>query len=353
MADVRTRTTLLVGALSVLLPLLPMPTSGCAPYDPFPEACHEDAIIGGTTTTDWPAVGLYYSWNYGVMCTATLVNESVVLTAAHCIDYSGYGDVFFVGYNFDHMNNGNSYTLTDCIAAQNGTDIAVCLLAQPLTTVDIIPVNTTPMDNSWVGDWLHYVGFGSNTYYGGPGSGVKRETSIQVNEISSYEYIHYTPGTNICSGDSGGPSLVDIDGHWHVAGVNSAVSSNSGDACSGWGYEVRVDRALDFLGDFFDPYQHPIGDDDDDSHPGDDDTEWSDDDTSDVWGDDDTSDPGGGHHDDDPPVDELPAPRVKGDYGEPRACAVGVDARACARPLLLLFLLSVIAVAWWRARRSP
>jgi len=325
--------------------------SGCAPYDSLPGACSEDAIIGGTTTTDWPAVGLYYSWNYGVMCTATLVNESVVLTAAHCIDYSGYGDVFFVGYDFNHINNSNSYTLTDCIPAQNGTDIAVCLLAQPLTTVDIIPVNTTPMDNSWVGDWLHYVGFGSNTYYGGPGSGLKRETSIQLYEIYSYEYVHYTQGTNICSGDSGGPSLVDINGHWHVAGVNSAVSSNSGDACSGWGYEVRVDQALDFLGDYFDPYQHPIGDDDDDddSHPGDDDTHWGDDDTAGSWGDDDTYDPDGGGPDDFPPTDDLPMPKVRGDYGDEFACIVGRGDGA--RPLIVLALLSIIAVAYWRARR--
>jgi len=341
---------------AVVLAALAFPAPwACAPHDLLPEgaACHEQGIIGGTTTQDWPAVGLYYSWNYGVMCTATLVNESVILTAAHCIDYSGYGDVFFVGYNFDHMNNSNSYTLTDCIAAPNGTDIAVCLLAQPLTTVDIIPVNTTPMDNSWVGEWLHYVGFGSNTYYGGPGSGLKRETSIQLYEIYSYDYVHYTPGTNICSGDSGGPSLVDINGHWHVAGVNSAVSSNDWDACSGWGYEVRVDRSLDFLGDYFDPYQHPIGD-DDDSHPGDDDdqhgdddTHWGDDDTAGSWGDDDTAGPG--PEEPFPPLSDLPFPKVKGDYGDPPACALGLD--ATRRPLVLLVLLTIVAIGCWRARR--
>ncbi|MBT3305960.1 MAG: hypothetical protein HN377_05690, partial [Alphaproteobacteria bacterium] len=89
-----------------------------------------------------------------------------------------------------------------------------------------------------------------------------RETDIQVYEYYNYEYVHYTVGTNTCSGDSGGPGLVDLDGDWYVAGVNSSVFSQSGDPCTnGGGNEMRVDAELSFLDDYFDPYEPPPPDD--------------------------------------------------------------------------------------------
>jgi Trypsin len=222
-------------------------------------------IIGGTETQEWEPIGAYYQLDNGVMCTTTLVAEDVVLLAAHCVEMASSNQVFFVGYNVDMLDGSNSYDITECFMSPSGYDTAVCLLAEPLTTVETLPINLTPFDETWDDQWFHYVGFGVNTGYGGAGAGLKRETDIQMNQWDAWEYSHFTEGTNTCSGDSGGPSLVELDGHYYVAGVNSSVGSETGDPCSGFGIEMRVDAEIDFLDDYFDPLEYqPDGDDDDD-----------------------------------------------------------------------------------------
>lgn len=221
-------------------------------------------IIGGTETQEWEPIGAYYQLDNGVMCTTTLVAEDVLLLAAHCVEMPSSNQVFFVGYDVDMMNETNSYDITECFKSPSGYDTAVCLLAEPLTTVDTLPINLTPFDETWDEMWFHYVGFGVNTGYGGSGAGLKRETDVQMYQWDAWEYIHYTEGTNTCSGDSGGPSLAEFDGHYYIAGVNSSVGSDTGDPCSGYGVEMRVDAEIDFLDDYFDPLEYQPNDEDDD-----------------------------------------------------------------------------------------
>ncbi len=268
------------------------------------------AIIGGQETSDWPAVGAYViDGGYGGMCTATLVTPDVAVTAAHCAELSGPNDQFYVGYDLFSATQADLFSISEAIVhpdydaySQNPRDVAVLLLDEPLTSVDPIPLNETPMTNSWIGDWFHYVGFGVDDQYGGNNSGYKRETDIQVNEVYNLEYIHYTPGTNTCSGDSGGPGLADLDGQWYVAGINSSVFPVQGgqDACHGAGYQMRVDAEMTF----FNQYVQSTGDDDDDT--ADDDDTVGDDDT----GDDDTADDDDAVDDDDTPAGDDDEPIV-------------------------------------------
>ncbi len=303
-------------ALPLTLLLL---TTGCM-YEEFldPADLPEDirmlgqGIVGGTPTSDWPAVGAYLiDQGYGGMCTATLVTEEWLLTAAHCVDQSGM-DYFYVGDNINAAGASDFHRIADVYAhpgynpnSYHPHDIAVMRLQSPITNITPIPVNTESMTNSWAGTWLHYVGFGSSTTYSGPGAGEKRETDIQIYEVYSYEYLHYTPNTNTCSGDSGGPGLVDLDGQWYVAGVNSSVGATQQgqDPCSGYGFEMRPDAELNFIDDYFDPFEVPTDDDDDDDDNGDDDD------------------------DDVPVISELPEPHVEDDYGLPEGCAC-TEARA-------------------------
>ncbi len=309
-------------------------TTSCSPHEPWepPDELYEKVggIIGGTPTSGWPAVGAYLiDGGYGGMCTATLVAPDVLLTAAHCVEYSGNDDMFYVGDDVNNATWNDLWDIDQAIAHPgynwNGSpyhDVAVLLLNQPLFGVDPIPANTTPFENSWVGDWFHYVGFGVDDYYGGNNAGIKRETDIQLYEYYSWEYVHYTEGTNTCSGDSGGPSMVELGGDWYVAGINSFVQAieNNQDACHGIGVEMRVDADLDFFDDYFDPY------------PGDDDA--GDDDASD----DDAGDDDAGDDDDD------------GQYlvGPENDCSC--SQHATARPASAAALL-VLALGWLIRRR--
>jgi V8-like Glu-specific endopeptidase len=243
-------------------------------------------IVGGTETEGWPAVGAYLiDGGDGGLCTATLVRPDVLLTAAHCADDHG---------NYELWNNvadvwGSGTTgwviatevvihpLYEVVDSSYAHDMAVLLLDEPITDIQYIPVNTENVDYTWQETWLHFVGYGSDSYYGGPGSGSKRETDVQIYDYYPETLITYTAGTNTCTGDSGGPAFVERDGNWYVAGVvSSGFAWNQGeDSCHGAGVQMRVDHELDFLSEFFDPYETPyedVGDDDDsDTTVGDDD----------------------------------------------------------------------------------
>jgi len=250
-------------------------TPGCAPVGPQTDSLGL-GIVGGDETSGWPAVAAYMvNGGAGGMCTATLVRPDVMLTAAHCVDESTMWDMVVFAPDIYDSNSNNTYDVAQAIAHPNyfhsdtqiRNDMAVLLMQDKVDDVDFIPVNTVEMDDDWVGDIMHYVGYGSNTTYGGPGGGQKRETDIEVNDVYDDSFVHYSVGTNTCSGDSGGPAFVNHDGHWYVVGVVSyGFATQSGqDTCSGGGVEMRPDAELDFLSEYFDPYDDPYlnGDDDD------------------------------------------------------------------------------------------
>ena len=279
---------------SALLVAAALAFAGCtSPFPGEPPAIGR-GITGGTETTDWPAIGVYLidGGNAG-MCTATLVQPGVALTASHCAEGAGENDLFVTCDVLWEAAVGDYHEVAETVMhpeysgqAHNIHDVALLLLSDPIVDIEPIPVNTTPFDHTWNDRLLHYVGFGSNSVYGGGGGGVKRETDIELYEYYPEMYVHWSDYTNTCSGDSGGPGMVDLEGYWYVAGVNSTVFSgdNPDDACSGGGIAMRVDYELDFLAQYFDPYEtpypDPAGDDDDSADDG------ADDDSADEVGDD-------------------------------------------------------------------
>jgi V8-like Glu-specific endopeptidase len=341
---------------SILLAIVGSTAPGCGPAEPWtppPDLhVHGMGIVGGSETSAWPAVGAYLiDGGHGGMCTATLVSPEVLLTAAHCADLSGPGDLFYVGSNALDATADDVYEIDQAIVHPgynwHGSpyhDVAVLLLHEPITDIEPIPVNTESMSPAWVGDWLHYVGFGVDDHYNGNNSGIKRETDIQLYDVGSHEYVHWTVGTNVCSGDSGGPSLVDHDGEWHVAGINSFVGAteHGEDACHGVGVEMRVDADLDFFDAYFDPY--PSGDDDDTA----DDDDAADDDTADDdVADDDTADDDAAD-DDDTADDDVWVDPGDGEVSLTSGCECS-GAASSTTPSLALLLLAACSVV---GRRS-
>jgi len=241
-----------------------------------PPAMLGQGIIGGTETDGWPAVGLYLINGGSGTCTATLIRPDVLLTAGHCADGAGdsewwsnaaqpWGDEDATWLQAAEVVMHPQYEVGESWYAH---DMALLLLDEPITEFDYIPVNTTPVDYTWQDKWLHFVGYGSDTYYGGPGGGIKREVDVQVYDYYPETIFTYTNGKNTCTGDSGGPAFAEIDGHWHVAGVVSwgYAIGESNDSCHGVGAQMRVDYELDFLSEYLDPYEVPYdltGDDDD------------------------------------------------------------------------------------------
>ena len=192
-------------------------------------------IINGIETNyeTWQGViGLMFSSGYmSHICTGTLIDTEVVLTAGHCVYMPEEGidlinentnDLEIVGgSNMDiHYTwasriikhdkwNGNIY---DPLAV----DLAIIYLEEPVLGVETYGLSHSPLQ---VGQNGIIVGYGNNTNSGG--DTVHREGTTKVIELKGEKVFELGYPTGTCRGDSGGPFFASQDDKWVVAGVTS------------------------------------------------------------------------------------------------------------------------------------
>lgn len=223
-----------------------------------PTASNEAPIINGVETTGYPNVIALYGKKpgeqKGSLCTAELVAPTVLLTAAHCVSPAVVGD----GLVFSALTAAN---LTDqanpsprvpvsevhwdsAFNAQqltNGHDIAVAILAQPITDVPLLKISRSTPTNLTK---ARLVGYGLNNGQQQTGAGIKRTAEVPIGSISeTFVTTGSWGGTTMCNGDSGGPVLATINGEDVIIGVNSYGFIQ----CLGTGSSTRVDAYLDFI----------------------------------------------------------------------------------------------------------
>jgi len=180
------------------------------------------------------------SWTNG--CTGTLVTDSVVLTAAHCVqDWHGTlapGDLRFA-MGRDSAQPEATLAVAEVhphpgYLGEADHDVALLVLAQPAssTGLDVLPIaaNTRTLDASFVSTWVQNVGYGSTET--NEDNHVRFWTTEEVTQVLPGEFVVYGQGvSSVCYGDSGGPSL-HLWGGAHLA-VIGTVS---------WGDESCVDH---------------------------------------------------------------------------------------------------------------
>lgn len=197
-------------------------------------------------------------------CTATLVSGSTLVTAAHCVVghmtkerleggkvTAAFGSVYSQPLFPPIEVTRVAYPDKDPFVFDPKTlrhDIALLYLKSPVKFAGISPSELHKGAPTWQqvqtgGTKLIFVGFGFNVLNNEKvGLGIKREASWAISAFDDYAVSFSVPGTNTCSGDSGGPGFLE--------GTNSlilaAITSGGDDACT-YGFDTRVDAYLSWL----------------------------------------------------------------------------------------------------------
>ncbi len=236
--------------------------AGCGPADEgAPVGWTHAPIIGGTVTTEYPAIGRLFAGQLGhsgSLCTATLIGKATVLTAAHCIVY-GEPHHFITdddkAYPASSVVQHSGWDPTDHQKYPNDIGLVKLGIApskiKPMLITDRAPSK---------GQALTIIGFGE-TYQDKGDAGTKRITHNTLETLSSTRFSMSGAGGgegNICKGDSGGPTFATLGGRVVQIGVHSATQV----PCGTNAWDTRVDAYLSWIeqqsgGDIYQPDTTP------------------------------------------------------------------------------------------------
>jgi hypothetical protein len=237
-------------------------------------------IVNGTLETNpaYRVVGMIFvhaaGSGSGFLCSATLIAPNVALTAGHCttdeqnnqIDFTSGATVgeFLFGPNPFNGTPEATIPIRSLVKfpAYTGppdfkNDIGIVVLARDVSAEGYVPFpyaqsHVNQLDTGGV--TLHFVGYGITSTHAND-AGVKRFADIPVPapHTSVCANVGYDPqfqfcdGDGVhatCSGDSGGPAILALNGVPTIVGVTSFGSAAS---CQAFGVDTRVDTYKDFI----------------------------------------------------------------------------------------------------------
>ncbi len=210
----------------------------------------EEPIINGIPDTTHDAVVALFGQFSG--CTGTIIKASggqaFVLTAAHCFEQDAIQQVV-IGDNYQQAEqvlqvvdweqhpswNDNQLTYDFAmIRAQGGNG-----------SLPVIPVLSDAEDGLSSGTPVTHVGYG---LLSSPNGSTSRRHYAQgsIDQLAQIQFSYNQPTTGPCSGDSGGPNLVDLGAGERVAGVISYGDQN----CSQMGVSGRASSVYGWITQF-------------------------------------------------------------------------------------------------------
>ncbi|HVO31510.1 MAG TPA: trypsin-like serine protease [bacterium] len=228
--------------------------------NPPPRSHTSSPIIGGTTDNSDPAVVLVAYTNF--ICTGTVIAPRVVLTAGHCTvvddtcvppncsalspggyQIAGGATPFTTGADWlgtvaeVHPNPGY-----DGNQLKHDNGILILTADAPVTPLGWEDT-ATPYNP---GQQFKAVGYGlANAPTGPDTSGTKRTVTMSISQVIADSFSYGGATQNTCSGDSGGPAIVN----GKVIGTVSYGDQN----CAQIGVDMRTDFEKAFIGQYASP----------------------------------------------------------------------------------------------------
>ncbi len=205
-------------------------------------------IVGGTTDNGHDAVVLIYSdpqaGGEGYVCTGTLIDYRVVLTAGHCADLLAPEHVVT---GSDPARPEQRLAVAEVIVhpwyerATLSHDLALVRVAGELAvTPAALPHRDLDVEDA--GAQARVVGFGLLDAAADTALR-KREGFSRIASIEQYRFRLDGEPSQPCLGDSGGPTFLRSDGREPLVGVHSGGSAD----CTGGSWETRIDAYLEFI----------------------------------------------------------------------------------------------------------
>ncbi|MDD5306982.1 MAG: trypsin-like serine protease [Deltaproteobacteria bacterium] len=216
-------------------------------------------IVGGEATgyTQWKGV-VALSLGQGGLCSGTLIDPEVVLSAGHC--------VYLPSENIDEISNPAQVRIlggADLMAGpinvagvteivkhptwngnlNGGTDLSLLHLDTKVTSVEHYPIRLTP--SPAVGTKGKIVGYGTIAYNDQNNAGIHRMGDTTCLVVQP-DLIEVGDPASTCQGDSGGPLFTEQNGQWAVTGVTSYGTSAYCDAMKD-GWDVNVTAYRDWI----------------------------------------------------------------------------------------------------------
>ncbi len=190
------------------------------------------------------------------LCTGTLIAPNAFLTASHCLSNNDHSEIqqiviSFLGstYNASSWHANPSYDSNNQDNPEKG-DIALIFINKDLSATPFPLVGKSYTANN--GKIGAMIGYGisdwnpTTTSFSGGFASINNVTNTGI-------YVQYNSafgGSNTCSGDSGGPLAVYVEGTWKLFGVTSwgddqFCGYNAGK--NSWWSRINSEENIEFL----------------------------------------------------------------------------------------------------------